>query len=321
MTGAAGFIGRHLVRALLERGDEVVAWDRASLPRDAWPGSGPRRVEADLGDATAAQVLAGADTVYHLAACHLGVATPDEEFVRVNVEAAAGLVRAAARAGVRRFVHCSSVGVYGRLRETPADEDSPCHPNLVYERTKLAGERAVLEAAGESGLEAVVLRPAWVYGPGCPRTEKLFRAIARGRFVVAGSGERLRHGVYIGDMVDAFQLAADAAAAVGRVVIVGDREAVPVRTWVDEIARQTGARRPLSIPLWLMELAARGVELAFRPLGKEPPISRRTLEFFTGNTSFRIDRARALLGFEPRYDPASGLAETHRALAAASSAR
>jgi nucleoside-diphosphate-sugar epimerase len=311
VTGAGGFIGRHLTRALVERGDRVNALDPQPPPALA----DVRAIAGDVGDrAVRAEALGGVETVYHLAACHLGVRSPEQEFERVNVRASEALVREAAAAGARRFVHCSSVGVYGRIENPPADEESPCRPTLVYERTKLAGEQAVRAAGAATGLAVVVLRPAWVYGPGCPRTEKLFRAIGRGRFVVAGDGRGLRHGIHVSDVVEAFVLAARSEAAVGQVIVVGDAAAVPVRRWVDEIARLAGARRPRSVPFPLFRAAATLAELAFRPLGVEPPISRRTLEFFTSNTSFRIDRARRLLGFEPRFDFSTGLAATHAAL-------
>ncbi len=311
VTGAGGFIGRHLARALLERGDPVNALDLH--PPSAMPGLRP--IAGDVGDpAVRAEALRGVETVFHLAACHLGVRSSAQEFERVNVRASEALVREAAAAGVRRFVHCSSVGVYGRIANPPADEESPCRPRLVYERTKLAGEQVALAAGGEAGVAVVVLRPAWVYGPGCARTEKLFRAIARGRFFVAGDGQGLRHGIHVSDMLRAFLLAAQSETAVGRVIVIGDAGAVTVRAWVDEIARLVGARRPRSVPLPVLWVAAVLCELASRPLGVEPPISRRTLEFFSSNTSFRIDRARALLGFDPRFDFSSGLAATHAAL-------
>jgi nucleoside-diphosphate-sugar epimerase len=160
----------------------------------------------------------------------------------------------------------------------------------------------------------VILRPAWVYGPGCPRTEKLFRTIGRGRFLVAGKGESLRHCVYIEDMLAAFRLAAVSERAIGQVIVIGDAEPVTVRRLVDTIAGLTGAPRPRAIPLACLWAAGLVLETLFAPLGKEPPISRRTLKFFTGNTAFRIDRARDLLGWEPRWDLAAGLADTHQAL-------
>ena len=105
-----------------------------------------------------------------------------------------------------------------------------------------------------------------------------------------------------------------AETALGQVMIVGDAGAVTVRELVDEIARQTGAHPPRSVPLALLSAAGALAEMVFKPLGKEPPISRRTLKFFTANTAFDISRARTLLGYEPQYDLASGLAETKRRL-------
>lgn len=311
VTGAGGFIGAHLAVRLAEHHAHVRALD---LTSDRIPRDGAGRIESMAGDVADPEVqqraVAGVDTVYHLAAAHLQVAAGDDEFRRVNVDGVASLLEASRAAGVRRFVHCSSVGVFGKIDDPPADEDSPCHPDIAYERSKLAGEEVVLSAVRDHGMAAVILRPAWVYGPGCPRTEKLFRTIGKGRFVVAGRGDGLRHCVFIDDMIRAFRQAADSDAAKGKVIIVGDAGAVTIRQLVDEIARLTGARPPRSVPLGALTLAAMAAEAVFLPMGKEPPISRRTLKFFTANTAFRIDRARDLLGYDPQYDLRSGLAET-----------
>lgn len=315
VTGAGGFIGSHLARSLAAGGRRVIALDLHvdRLRHVAEPGR-LELVEGDVVDpAVHGPALAGADTVYHLAAAHLGASLGDEEFWRVNVHGLETLIGSARAAGVRRFVHCSSVGVYGDLHETPADEDTACHPQIAYEITKLEGEK-VMRAAIADGFPAVILRPAWVYGPGCPRTEKLFRTIGKGRFFVAGDGSGLRHCVYIEDMIAAFELAATTERGLGRTMVIGDAEPVTIRRLVDVIAELTGARRPLSIPLPALWLAGAAFEALFAPLGKEPPISRRTLKFFTGNTAFRIDRARDLLAWEPRWSLADGMAETHRAL-------
>lgn len=315
VTGAGGFLGSHLALALAAKGYTVAALDveLASLRRHPSQ-AGLELVEGDITDPEVQRrAVEGVDTVFHLAAAHLGVSQSDEAFRRVNVGAVEGLVASSRKAGIRRFVHCSSVGVYGRIRNPPADEETPCHPQLVYERTKLEGESVVLEAM-RSGLAAVILRPVWVYGPGCPRTEKLFGALEKGRFVLAGGGRNLRHCIYVRDMVEAFQLAAEAEAAIGQVIVVGDARAVTVRHLVDEMARLAGVRRPRSVPLALLYAAALAAEWGGRLLDREPPISRRTLRFFTGNTAFDTTRAKELLGFEPTYDLAAGLAETYEQL-------
>lgn len=317
VTGAGGFIGSHLAIDLAGRGDRVTALD-LHLDRVRHLAE-PGRLELLEGDVADPELLRraldGVDTVHHLAAAHLGVSAGEDEFRRINVDGVATLIGLAHDAGVRRFVHCSTVGVYGQLTDPPADEETACRPELVYERTKLAGEKLVLAAARDEGFPAVVVRPVWVYGPGCPRTEKLFRTIGKGRFVVAGSGRSMRHCIYIGDMVDALRSAAESDAALGEVIIVGDDEPVTVRGLVDEIARLTGARPPRSVPLSLLSAAGLAAELAFKPLGKEPPISRRTLRFFTANTAFNVAKARRLLDHRPQYNLASGLAETKRQLA------
>jgi nucleoside-diphosphate-sugar epimerase len=185
-----------------------------------------------------------------------------------------------------------------------------CRPEIAYERTKLEGERAVLAAAGEHRMPVVSLRPVWVYGPGCERTAKLFRAIGRGRFFVAGSGRGLRHCIHIDDMITAFLLAARSEAAVGHTIIIGDERPVTIRELVDRIAVLTGARRPVRVPRWAVLAAATVAESIGAIAGFEPPLSRRTLRFFDANTAFRTDRARRLLGFRPEHDLESGLAAT-----------
>ncbi|MGB6852465.1 MAG: NAD-dependent epimerase/dehydratase family protein [Thermoanaerobaculia bacterium] len=315
VTGAGGFLGSHLALALAANGYSVTALDIDLERLRRLPT--PAHLELIDGDVTDPEVqrraLEGVGLVFHLAAAHLGVSQSEQAFRRINVGAVEGLVARSRETGVGRFVHCSSVGVYGRIRNPPADEETPCHPELVYERTKLEGESVVLDAM-RSGLPAVILRPVWVYGPGCPRTEKLFRALRKGRFVLAGGGQNLRHCIYVRDMTEAFQRAAAADSAIGQVIVVGDDRAVTVRHLVDEMARLADVRRPKSVPLALLYVAALAAEWGGRVLGREPPISRRTLRFFTANTAFDTGRARALLGFEPRYDLAAGLAETYEQL-------
>lgn len=315
VTGAGGFIGSHLAADQLRRGHDVVAVDldvgrirHLEAPRFA-------AVEGDIGDPRLQdRIVRGVHTVFHLAAAHLSVLAEAGEYHRVNVEAVRELLAACGNAAVKRFVHCSTVGVYGTIENPPADEATACHPEISYERTKLEGEKLALEAHRTGPVPVSVIRPVWVYGPGCARTEKLFRSIGNGRFVMAGDGHSLRHCVYIRDLIDAFNLAAASERAPGQVIIVGDDEAVPVNRLLTEIADLTGAAPPRSIPVGALYAVAIGAEAVYRLLRREPPLSRRTLKFFIGNTSFRIERAKQLLGFRPIYTLSAGLAETHRHL-------
>lgn len=219
-----------------------------------------------------------------------------------------GFLEACRSAGVKRFVHVSSVGVHGDVQGPPASEDSPCRPGLLYERTKYEGELRVREFFERTGFPIVIIRPAWVYGPGCPRTQRLFRSIQKKRFFFVGSGRVLRHCVYIDDFMDALELAATSEAAVGRTYIIGDDGPVTLEALVSEIARLCKARPPkLHVPVWAMTAVGFLMEAAFLPLRRQPPVSRRTLRFFTGATAFDTSRARQELGFRPRYRVQDGL--------------
>lgn len=317
VTGAGGFIGSHLVRDQLARGRAVVAADIELGRLEALQLSGPLRCERLDVRATESlrPLLQGTDTVFHLAAAHLDVLKDEAYFYDVNERASAELVRLAAGSGVRRFVHCSTVGVYGPLERLPADEDTPPAPDIPYERSKLAGELAVRAASSEGSLTTVILRPAWVYGPLCPRTAKLIRTIARKRFFYVGDGSNLRHPLYISDMLEAFELAAQVEMPSGEPMIVAGPETVSVRRLVELIVAELGmSYRPPRLPAWLMAAACGVLERLAMLAGREPPFSRRSLKFFSESSAFDTSRAERVLGFKAVVDTREGLRRTIRHL-------
>ena len=309
ITGAGGFIGSHIVTEQLSLGRRVRALDvdLSGISQVVHPNL--ERIECDFTDPAAQnEALRGVDLVVHLASAHLDVSLPEETYWRVNVHSLPGFLESCRNADVKRFVHVSSVGVYGQIRTPPADEDSPCQPELLYERTKYAGELEVNRFFKETGFPIVIIRPAWVYGPGCQRTRRLFRSIEKKRFLFVGDGMTMRHCVYIDDFVNAIELAATQEAAVGRTYVIGDDAPVTLKTLIGEISKISNVRAPgLHVPVWVMNGLGLLAEIAFSPLRREPPISRRTLMFFVGNTAFDTSRARRELGFAPRYTLADGL--------------
>lgn len=317
VTGGGGFIGSHLVVQQLGLGRQVSVID-TGLERLASLGDveGLERIEGDIRDtALLEKVVPGTDVVFHLASAHLEVNRDDDYFKSINVTATRDLARLAGSAGVQRFVHCSSVGVYGPLLSVPADEDTPCRPDIAYEVSKLQGEREVLAVAADSGLPTVVLRPAWVYGPGCPRTAKLFRALRKRRFVMVGKGHNLRHPVYIEDMLQAFELAATREGIEGQVFIIASAEYVTLEQLVNAILEvEHSDYRPLQVPLPVMWPVCLAAESMAKLLGREPPFSRRSLKFFTEDSAFSIARAVDKLGYSPGVGLADGLERTQHAL-------
>jgi nucleoside-diphosphate-sugar epimerase len=308
VTGAGGFIGSHLVDDQLARGRTVLAFD-VNLDRLSHVRDHPRcrLVQADLRDrASIRSALDGVEIVFHLASAHLEVNKSDSYFREVNVDAVRQLLTVAVQSGARRFVHCSSTGVFGALRQLPADESTECHPDVAYEVTKLAGERVVGEFRDH--LPSVVIRPAWVYGPRCGRTLKLFRSIARRRFLMIGAGDNYRHPIYIDDMLAAFELAATREGIAGQTFIIASHQAVELKALIAEIVAVQGIDyRPARVPLAVMWPVCFAAEKLSGAVGREPPFSTRSLKVFTESASFRIDKARRLLGFEPHVALRAGL--------------
>jgi len=316
VTGAAGFIGRHLTLRLATVGWSVRALDLASRP--GWVDeAGVEYHQLDVREDDALErVLKGVAVVFHLASAHLEVRAPAEWYRSVNVSAVEGLVRASARAGVQRMVHTSTVGIYGHVESPPANEQSPVSPTNPYERTKLEGEEAATRVAAERGLDLVILRPGWVYGPGCPRTAKLLRAVSRRRFFYAGDGSNLRHPIFISDTLEGFLAAAAAPEdAMGRPYLIVGPRPVTVRELVETCARVQDVPPPgWVLPKPMVQAGLWTVEMGFRAMGREPPVSRRSLAFFENDNAFDGARAEAELGFRPVVDLEEGLRTTVEAI-------
>ena len=315
ITGGGGFIGSHLVDSQLAQGHHVRAVDlHFHLLRHQAMHPHLEAVRGDITDKEALKKFVdGVDVVYHLASAHLDVSLSDEHYRRVNVQATRDLMEAAQKAGVKRFVHCSSVGVIGDVENPPADETSDCHPTNIYERTKLEGEQAALDFAKRANFPVVVMRPAWVYGPRCPRTSKLMRTISKGGFFFFGDGQNMRHPVYISDAVRGLELCASVGNINGEVFIIAGEAAVPVSELVAVMSKEMGVRTPgLHFPTTLGLLAGFGLELAFKPFKKSPPFSRRSVDFFRKHNAYSIDKAKRLLGYQPKLDLQMGIQETIR---------
>jgi nucleoside-diphosphate-sugar epimerase len=150
LTGATGYTGGRLLRALRGRGDEVAALARPASVTGALRESGARVVEGDLRDEGAlSRLVEGSDAVLHVAAVYRTAGHPDGYYHEVNVAGTERLLEAAARAGVRRFVHTSTVGVHGHIEAPPADETAPFAPGDVYQDTKAAAETLALDFGGK----------------------------------------------------------------------------------------------------------------------------------------------------------------------------
>ena len=314
VSGATGFTGGRLARHLAARGMSVRGLVRpASRTRAAaLQEAGVEIVSGDLTDAASlARACAGVDVVQHIAATFRTAGQPDAAYRAVNVRGTRALLDAALAAGVTRFVHCSTVGVHGHVEHPPANEDAPLAPGDIYQETKLEGER-LARSVGESGdIEVVVARPAGIYGPGDTRFLKLFRGIAKRRFPMLGSGAVCYHFTYIDDLVEGFRLCGEAPVAAGRTYILAGRHYTPLTELVRVVAEEVGVSPPRwRFPVWPVWAAGALCEAVCVPLGVEPPLFRRRVDFFIKNRAFDTARARRELGFSPAVDLVEGMRRT-----------
>lgn len=321
VTGATGFIGAHFVERALAAGHDVVGLYRSNEPRQRERVAHLRQLGARLerGDILQIETLdaamRGCDCVCHFAAAFREPGEDQGFFDRINVEGSANVARAAGNQRVRRFVHCSTAGIYGQRVSGVIDESAPIRPWNHYERSKLAAEEEVRKAAAAMGMEYVILRPTAVYGPRDERLVKLFRAVAKGRFPLFGPGAGRRHMIYVTDAADAFLRACRTPNAANQELIVAGPRAVPLCDLLETLARVANRRRfGPRLPLQPMLSLAAIVEDVCSKMNVKPPIYRRRMDFYLNDAAFDSKRAQATLDWQPKVDLAEGLAATLRAL-------
>jgi dihydroflavonol-4-reductase len=313
VTGATGFTGGHLARGLQARGHEV--WGMVRAPERAGPLK-EAGVSIAIGDLSRPESLPhavdkGFDVIYNIAALYRQAGLPDSVYHQVNAKAVGELIDAAAKAGVRRVVHCSTVGVHGDVGHAPANEDAPFNPGDVYQVSKVEGERVALDAAARTGLELVITRPSGIYGPGDRRLLKLFRGVARRRFVILGDGDIFYHLTHVDDLVEGFRLCGEVPAAAGRTYILAGAEVPTLNDLTALIAEEAKVPPPrLHLPAWPFWLAGAACEAVCAPFGIEPPLYRRRVDFFTKSRAFDITRAREELGYAPGVSLRDGVRRT-----------
>ncbi|MFH0782043.1 MAG: NAD-dependent epimerase/dehydratase family protein [Pseudomonadota bacterium] len=312
VTGGTGFTGHNLSKRLLEDGHQVRLLVRSMKRVALAPHPALEIQEGDIRDRVAVdRAVAGVAKVFNIAAMFRSAASVDQDYRDIHVEGVRHLLEAAAKHQVGRFVHCSTVGVHGDVKVPPATEESPYAPADIYQRTKLEGELLAREFAAKNGLALSVVRPTAIYGPGDMRLLKLFKLAVKKITPVIGTGKIFYHMVYIDDLVEGFILASEREEAVGQVFIVGGEENMILDDLLTTIAEITG--RPdakIHIPALPFQLAGTLCEKICIPLGIEPPIYRRRVDFFTKSRSFDIGKAKRLLGYAPKYGLQEGLRRT-----------
>lgn len=308
VTGGSGFVGGHLIEALVAAGHEVRALARSAGSAEAVRRYGATPVTGELGKVSAAQ-LAEIDAVIHCAAFVEEWGTR-AQFWEANVEGTRNLLEAAKAAGVRRFVHCGTEAAVfeGRdLVDIDETQPYPARQRYLYSETKAEAERLVLAA---TGIEGVSVRPRLIWGPRDTSVLPAVLEMARqGAFAWIDGGRQRTSSAYVGNVVHALILALDHGAP-GRAWFVADDGVRTMREVLTAWASTQGVElRARSVPSWVLRPLAALIEGVWRTLGltRRPPLTRFAIDMMSSTVTVSTARARTELGYAPIVSFEEGL--------------
>ncbi|MBT4769270.1 MAG: NAD-dependent epimerase/dehydratase family protein [Rhodospirillaceae bacterium] len=306
ITGASGFVGAAVLRALIEAGHDVRAMVRPQSDRRNLEGLNVEIVIGDLRDADSLKAaVAGCEALFHVAADYRLWAPNPQEIIDSNVTGTRNIMEAALNAGVSRIVYTSSVATLGLNADgSPSDEATPVSLDDMigaYKRSKFLAEEVVREMVAEKGLAAVIVNPAAPIGP------RDIRPTPTGRMIVQAAAGKMPAFVDTGlnivhvDDVARGHLLAFERGEIGERYVLGAENAT-LREILGEIAQITGRRPPtVNLPHNLV-LPIAYIAEAFARLtgGPEPMVTVDGLKLSRKHMFFSIDKARAKLGYAPR---------------------
>ncbi len=315
VTGATGMVGSFVARRAVAEGYRVRALVRAGSNREMLDGVDVEYYEGDLGDFDSFPgAVKDIDIVVH-AGAHIGDWGPAEKYRAINVVGLEHLLTAVEKEGrLKRWIHVSSLGVYPARHHYGTDETVP--PDLTgldgYTKTKAEAEVVLQRHIDEYDLPAVIVRPGFIYGPGeryvIPRLLKRFES---GIVKFIGDGQKVLNNVHVGNLVDAIFLAIDNDQALGETFNIRDERLVTREEYLMTVAEYLGKPRPGRVPLWLARLACPFIEgwAKLRGATESPLLTGATIKFMAINLDYSIDKAKRVLGYQPKVDFKQGMIE------------
>lgn len=316
VTGATGLVGVAAARRAVEEGYRVRAMVRATSDRSELQKLGVEMVEADLGVPDSLPPLVDdVDVVIHTAA-HVGDWGPAEKYRAINVVGLEHLLAAAERAGkLRRWIQVSTLGVYQARHHYGTDEtEAPDIAGLDgYTRTKAEAEVVIRQHVDQNELPAVIVRPGFIYGPGERHwLPGVVEKIQTGKMKLVGDGKKVLNNTHVGNLVDAIFLAVEKEGIVGEVFNVRDERLVTREELIYTIADYLGKPHPRKVPEWVARSVVGIIEglAKLRGATEAPLLTRARIKFLTLNLDFSIEKARRVLGYQPRVDFREGIKES-----------
>jgi len=321
VTGATGLLGSHIVEQLRKRNMPVRVLVRRGSNRSWLETQDVEFVEGDVTDpASLASACEGCDAVYHSAA-RVGDWGPWEEFQRITIDGTRNILEASIAAGVRRFMHVSSISVYGyHTNDITVDETFDLGYKMYrwayYTRSKVEAERIVWEASRQKRIEVTVIRPAWIYGERDRTTiARLYNMIRQGKAKILGAGDNRLNVVYAGNIAEAAIRAAEMPEAVGEAFNCSNDGVITQQQYFDLLAKAIGAppvRR--KVPYRVAYNAGFVLECIghlFR-LRKPPFVTRYAVWLMGRRSYFSAEKARRELDWKPTVTYEVGIPNTVR---------
>jgi nucleoside-diphosphate-sugar epimerase len=302
VTGANGFTGSHLVKALEQQGDIVVGLVRQTSDLSRLANSKLQLVYGDITDhAVLEKAMQGVNWVFHTAAyVELGLVDA-VKMERINVEGTRTVLEVAKAAGIDKLVYCSTIGVYGDTQGQTIDESFQRQQqgfSSAYDATKYKAQQLVDQFAAE-GLPVVSVMPSGIFGADDPHFGPVLQTFLKGRLKVWAGGDRVTGIVHVDDLVTAMLLAAEKAPSGSHYIIsTGD---LTTREMFQFISQETGVPVPREVPEPIVRLAGNLLDPIGRFLSWQPPISRERVHYVY-DRCVRVDgsKARQELGWQPR---------------------
>ena len=302
VTGANGFTGSHLVRALQKRGDSVAGLVRKSSNLDRLADCQINLIYGDITDRAAlTQAMQGVDVVFHTAAyVELGLVNA-VEMQRVNVEGTRAVLDVAQSAGVSKLVYCSTIGIFGDTQGKIIDETfkrTQKDFSSAYDRTKYEAQQLVDQAAAK-GFPVTSVLPSGIFGLDDPHFMPVLNTFLKGRLKIWAGGQRITGIVHVDDLAEAMLLAADRGQLGGYYILsAGD---LSTREMFEIFSQETGIAAPTNAPEPVVRVVGALLDVVGRALSWQPPIDRERVHYLY-DRCVRVDasKARQELGWNPR---------------------
>ncbi|HEY9662860.1 MAG TPA: NAD-dependent epimerase/dehydratase family protein [Allocoleopsis sp.] len=302
VTGANGFTGSHVAKALARRRDTVVGLVRQSSNQFRLKDCPIELVYGDITDRTALKTaMAGVDVIFHTAAyVELGLVDA-AEMERVNVEGTRAVLEAMQATGVPKMVYCSTIGIYGDTQGKTIDETfQRQQPDFssAYDSTKYKAQQLINQAVAE-GMHIVSVMPSGVFGSDDPHFGPVLQTFCKGRLKLWAGGDRVTGIVHVDDLAEAMLLAAEKAESGSHYILsTGD---LTTREMFQFLSQETGVPVPTEMPQPVVRVAGNILDVVGRLLSWNPPIGRERVHYLY-DRCVRVDgsKAKRELGWQPR---------------------